>query len=69
MTARKGNKAANQLIEYALSLGYTAHNTNSGHLKFLRDGCKPLFSSSTFSDNRGLLNAKADLRRRIAEQN
>lgn len=63
----RGNKLTNQLIEFANSLGFQAERTRK-HLKFTAAGCAPIFTSATFSDQRGVYNAKADLKRSLSNK-
>ena len=63
-TVVKGaNKETRDLIAFALNAGWQAVRTNSGHVKFLKPGCEPVFTSFTASDFRSSRNARAQLRR------
>ncbi|HAB5395171.1 type II toxin-antitoxin system HicA family toxin [Serratia nematodiphila] len=59
----RGHKQLLPLIEYALSEGWAVSRTAGGHLKFLKPGLPPIFTSSTASDHRAGRNARAMLRR------
>lgn len=59
----RGHKRLLPLIEYALGEGWEVVRTPGGHLKFTRPGLPPIFTSSTASDHRAGLNARAMLRR------
>lgn len=59
----RGHKRLLPLIEFALGEGWEVVRTSGGHLKFTRPGLPPIFTSSTASDHRAGLNARAMLRR------
>ncbi|CAD0358845.1 hypothetical protein JH302_17340 [Xanthomonas campestris] len=59
----RGNKRLKTLIEFALAEGWHIQRTQGGHLKFTKVGCAPIYTSSTASDHRASLNARAQLRR------
>lgn len=59
----RGHKQLLPLIEFPLSEGWTVSRTAGGHLKFLKPGLPPIFTSSTASDHRAGRNARAMLRR------
>lgn len=59
----RGHKRLRALIEFAVAEGWHVKRTRSGHLKFTRQGSAPIYTSSTASDYRADLNAKAQLRR------
>jgi hypothetical protein len=59
----RGHKQLLPLIEYALSEGWAVSRTSGGHLKFIKPGLPPIFTSSTASDHRAGRNARAMLRR------
>lgn len=59
----RGHKQLLPLIEFALSEGWTVSRTAGGHLKFIKPGLPPIFTSSTASDHRAGRNARAMLRR------
>ncbi|MBF1165156.1 MAG: type II toxin-antitoxin system HicA family toxin [Dechloromonas agitata] len=59
----RGHKRLLPLIEYALEEGWEVVRTPGGHLKFTRPGLPSIFTSSTASDHRAGLNARAMLRR------
>ena len=58
-----GNKVLKDLIKFANSLGFAATSTKNGHIKFVKEGCKPVFTSSTFSCAHGAKNAMSDIKR------
>lgn len=60
------NKNTRELVEFAKALGFIASMARGGHIKFSREGCTPVFTSATPSDFRSWLNAKSELRRRVA---
>ena len=51
------------LIEFALGEGWKVVRTRGGHLLFTKQGCAPIYTSSTASDHRAERNARAQLRR------
>ena len=59
----RGHKRLRALIEFALSEGWKVVRTRSGHLLFTKPGCAPIYTSSTASDHRAALNARAQIRR------
>ena len=59
----RGHKQLLPLIEFALSEGWAVSRTSGGHLKFVKPGLPPIFTSSTASDHRAGRNARAMLRR------
>lgn len=59
----RGHKRLLPLIEYALSEGWEVSRTSGGHLRFLKPGLPPIYTSSTASDHRAGRNARAMLRR------
>ena len=59
----RGHKRLRALIEFAIGEGWHVKRTPSGHLKFTKAGCAAIYTSSTASDYRANLNAKAQLRR------
>lgn len=59
----RGHKQLLPLIEYALSEGWLVSRTAGGHLKFVKAGLPPIFTSSTASDHRAGRNARAMLQR------
>lgn len=59
----RGHKRLRALIEFALSEGWHVKRTPGGHLKFTKRGCAPIYTSSTASDHRASLNARAQIRR------
>lgn len=58
-----GRKRLLPLIEFALREGWEVSRTAGGHLKFVKPGMSPIYTSSTASDHRAGLNARAQLRR------
>lgn len=59
----RGHKRLRALIEFALDEGWRVVRTPGGHLKFTKPGYASIFTSSTASDHRAGLNARAQLRR------
>lgn len=51
------------LVEFAEANGWTVSPTQGGHIKFTKPGLGSIYTSSTASDYRSGLNAKARLRR------
>lgn len=51
------------LVEFAEANGWTVSRTQGGHIKFTKPGLGSIYTSSTASDYRSGLNAKARLRR------
>ncbi|MCH8857749.1 MAG: hypothetical protein IIA03_16310 [Proteobacteria bacterium] len=63
----RGHKRLRTLIEFALDEGWHVKRTPGGHLKFTKPGCAAIYTSSTASDHRAGLNARAQLRRAARE--
>ena len=59
----RGHKRLRELIEFALREGWRVVRTPGGHLRFTKPGCASIYTSSTASDHRAGLNARAQLRR------
>nr|WP_312977604.1 type II toxin-antitoxin system HicA family toxin [Stutzerimonas nitrititolerans] len=59
----RGHKRLLPLIEFALEDGWSVSRTSEGHLKFVKTGLPPIFTSSTVSDRRVSQSAWAQLRR------
>ncbi len=59
----RGHKRLRALIDFALGEGWCVVRTPGGHLKFTKPGCASIYTSSTASDHRAGLNARAQLRR------
>ena len=59
----RGHKRLRALIEFALAEGWHVVRTPGGHLKFTKLCCASIYTSSTASDHRAGLNARAQLRR------
>ena len=59
----RGHKRLRALIDFALGEGWRVVRTPGGHLKFTKPGCASIYTSSTASDHRAGLNARAQLRR------
>lgn len=59
----RGHKRLRALIEFALGEGWRVKRTPGGHLKFSKPGHASIYTSSTASDHRAGLNARAQLRR------
>lgn len=58
-----GRERLRALIEFALAEGWHVKRTPGGHLKFTKVGCATIYTSSTASDHRAALNARARIRR------
>jgi hypothetical protein len=52
-----------QLVDFAKANGWTVSRTRGGHIRFTKPGLGSIYTSSTPSDYRAELNAKAQLRR------
>lgn len=59
----RGHTRLRALIEFALAEGWQVVRTPGGHLKFSKRGCASIYTSSTASDHRASVNARAQLRR------
>ena len=59
----RGHKRLRALIEFAVGEGWHVKRTPGGHLKFTKTGCASIYTSSTASDHRATLNARAQIRR------
>ena len=59
----RGHKRLRALIEFAVGGGWHVKRTPGGHLKFTKAGCAAIYTSSTASDHRAELNARAQIRR------
>ena len=68
--SRRCGKSISPLVDYAAENGWQIHLTNGGHLRFAKPRRPCIFTSSTPSDRRAMLNALSMLRRadRQAEQ-
>lgn len=60
--ACRGHKRLRPLVEFAVSQGWQVSRTQGGHLKFVKAGMPPIFTSFTASDHRAGQNAWARLR-------
>lgn len=63
MSAREG---IDRMLKFAEQNGWTWSKTKKGHYKFVKEGCTPVFSSSTPSCPRACMNAIGQLRRATA---
>lgn len=63
LSVRDNRKNLQDLVAFALHEGWAVTRTRGGHVKFTKAGCPPIFTSSTPSDFRAGLNARAQLRR------
>ncbi|MDT3722965.1 hypothetical protein [Pseudomonas oryzihabitans] len=63
LTAHATHKNLQALVAFAIDEGWAVTRTRGGHVKFTKLGCSPIFTSSTPSDYRASLNARALLRR------
>lgn len=59
----RGHKRLRELIDFARGEGWKVVRTPGGHLMFTKPGCASIYTSSTASDHRTTLNARAMLRR------
>ncbi len=59
----RGHKRLRALIQFAMREGWKVVRTRGGHLLFTKQGCAPIYTSSTASDHRAERNARAQLRR------
>ena len=59
----RGHKRLRALIEFAVGEGWHVKRTPGGHLNFTKTGCASIYTSSTASDHRATLNARAQIRR------
>ena len=59
----RGHSQLRALIEFAVGEGWHVKRTAGGHLKFTKAGCAAIYTSSTASDYRAALNARAQIRR------
>lgn len=64
----RGRKRLLPLIEFALREDWEVSRTPGGHLKFVKPGLPPIYTSATASDCRAGLNARAQLRRATPQQ-
>ncbi|RMT95119.1 hypothetical protein ALP39_200459 [Pseudomonas marginalis pv. marginalis] len=60
---RGGDENLRQLVVFAEANGWTVSRTRGGHIRFTKPGLGSIHTSSTSSDYRAGLNAKARLRR------
>lgn len=51
------------LVKFAEANGWTVSRTQGGHIQFTKPGLGSIYTSSTASDYRAALNAKARIRR------
>lgn len=61
-------RSTKELCAWAEELGWSWSRTKSGHLRFDRQGCGPVFTSFTPSDHRSYKNTKALLLRKVRAQ-
>lgn len=59
----RGHKRLKPLIDFALREGWDVARTPGGHLKLVKPGLPPIYTSATASDHRAGRNAIAQLRR------
>ncbi|PRB81495.1 type II toxin-antitoxin system HicA family toxin [Pseudomonas sp. MYb185] len=59
----KLKKPLQELADFAVGLGWQVSRTRGGHIRFTKEGYPPIYTSSTPSDPRAGLNARALLRR------
>ncbi|TFW43111.1 type II toxin-antitoxin system HicA family toxin [Pseudomonas fluorescens] len=60
---RGGGENLRQLVVFAEANGWMVSRTRGGHIRFTKPGLGSIYTSSTASDYRAGLNAKARLRR------
>lgn len=65
MSKIRFGKKTRAIREFAESLGYSYEFTNSSHIKFTHPEAPCVFTSSTPSDRRVLMNAKKQLERNL----
>lgn len=65
--AKIHNRVMRELVEEAAQAGWTVTIRKGGHLKFEHPEAASVFSSSTPSDRRAVLNTRAQLRRNLKE--
>lgn len=63
---RGAHDSVRGLAEFALAEGWDLSRSSRGHLKFSKAGFTPIFTSCTPSDFRSERNARAQLRRAVA---
>lgn len=61
-------KRAQEVVDFAVSHGFSVRLTKRSHLRFSRPGYPPVFTGGSPSDRRAVLNAKATLRRVLRTQ-
>ena len=57
----RGHKRLRALIEFAVGEGWHVKRTPGGHLKFTEAASAEIYTSSTASDHRAALNARAQI--------
>lgn len=65
MTIRKKGDAMARVVAFAEEMGFRALRTPGGHLKFVKEGHRPVFFSSTPGDRRAPLNAISNIRKSV----
>lgn len=63
MARAKPTKTYREVAQIAAELGWDTELQRSGHIKFTRPGCRPVYTSSTPSDVRVPRNLRAKLAR------
>lgn len=63
LPVRCSNKSMKRLMRFALHHGWDVERTRGGHLRFLKQGCPPVFTGYSPSDARAEKNMLARLRR------
>ena len=61
-TLYRGHKRLKPLIDFALRDGWDIARTPGGHLKFIKHGFPPIYTSARTTDHRAGRNAMAQLR-------
>lgn len=57
------NPDLRDFLRWAGKRGWTATNTNGGHIKYTKPGCPPVFGARSPSDRRGLKNLRSMIER------
>ncbi|MDF3841453.1 type II toxin-antitoxin system HicA family toxin [Pseudomonas citronellolis] len=63
----RGHKQLRALVEFALAEGWHASRTSGGHIKLTKHSYALIYTSSTASDHRAGLNARAQIKRATRE--
>lgn len=60
---RCSTRAMKRIVRFAVDHGWNVERTRSGHVRFVKAGCPPVFTGFTLSDSRAEKNCLARLRR------